>query len=283
MHTAVMRSTPIARWPFISKANSIAEQKPIIPRLRYFFDYLDAKEPSIGFDALREFAAADTKDVIAASKELPADRIVKALEDKETPQPLLGLYGSLLGYTGDSKHAEVLKKFLADPQKREISGVDGVLAGYALLDPKAGWEHIREILNDPNEKFLTRYAALRAVRFLWEYNRDLIGKDKLVAAVSTLVDQWDISDLAIDDLRKWGQWQATEKVLSLYEKKSHAIPIVKRGIIRYALSAAPANKAAAAFIAEREKDSAELIADSRELLALEEAAKKPAPMKTTSK
>ena len=46
----------------------------------------------------------------------------------------------------------------------------------------------------------------------------------------------------LEDLRKWNRWEVCDRILGLYGKKSHDIPIVKRSIIRYALSC-PAPKA----------------------------------------
>ena len=50
--------------------------------------------------------------------------------------------------------------------------------------------------------------------------------------------QDDIADIAIEDLRKWKQWGETGFVLGLAGKETHADPLVKRAILRFALSAA---------------------------------------------
>src|SRR5262249_8545367 len=156
----------------------------------------------------------DYKDYRDMAKKLPADKIAKWLEDPNTASYRYGLYASMLGHCGKDKHAEVLRKMLDDPQKRAGSGVDGILAGYALLKPKEGWAYTKAVLEDPKRDFMLRYAALRAVRFFYDSRPDVIKKKELVEGVSKLLEQSDIADLAIEDLRKWGQWESCDQVLA---------------------------------------------------------------------
>jgi hypothetical protein len=244
-----------------------AKDKNIGERLRYYFDYLDDKDPEISNDAYKEFGNADYKDYRDMAKGLPADKIARWLEDPNTPAFRYGLYASMLGHCGTAKDADLLRKMLDDPQKRVSTGVDGVLAGYTMLQPKAGWDYIKSILKDPSKEFMLRYAALRAVRFLWDSRPDLIAKNDLVPGVCPLLDQSDIADLAIEDLRKWGRWEICDRILDLQNKKSHDIPIIRRSILRFALSC-PDNKATA-FVDQCRKRDPEMVKDTEELLKLE--------------
>lgn len=254
------------------------KDKPVAARLRFSFDYLDNADVEVSTDAYREFAAADYKDYRDMAKDLPADKIAKWLKDMETPTFRYGLYASMLGHCGTEKHAELLRKMLDDTDKRLSSGVDGMLAGYAMLKPKEGWAYLRDILKDPSKEFTARYAALRAARFFWDSRPDLVDKKQVVDAVCLLLDQGDIADLAIEDLRKWGRWEVADRVLELYGKKSHDIPIMRRSILRYALSC-PDNTRAAALVAEVRKKDGEMVKDIEELLKLESNSK-PAPAVT---
>jgi hypothetical protein len=251
---------------YLTKAVDIKE-KDAPTRLKFFFDYLDNADLEISNDAYKEFANADYKDYRDMSKKLPPEKIVKWLKDPETPAFRLGLYASMLGHCGSEKHAEVLHSMLEDQSKRLNSGVDGMLAAYALLKPKEGWEYLRGFLKDSSKEFMVRYAALRAARFFWDSRPDVVDKVKIVAAVCLLLDQNDIADLAIEDLRKWIRWEVADEVLSLANKKSHDVPIIKRAILRYAL-ACPDKKCAAYVEAMRKKD-AEMVKDVEELLKLE--------------
>ena len=243
------------------------KDKDISARLRFYFDYLDNKDTEISNDAYKEFGNADYKDYRDMAKLLPADKIAKWLDDPNTPPFRYGLYASMLGHCGTAKHGDLLHKMLEDPQRRASTGVDGMLAGYALLKPKEGWDYIRGILKDPAKEFMLRYSALRAARFFWDSRPDVLPKKDLVGGVCLLLDQGDIADLAIEDLRKWNRWEVSDKVLDLKDKKSHDIPIIRRAILRYALYC-PGTRAAE-YVAECRKRDAEMVKDTEELLKLE--------------
>src|SRR5579875_2187052 len=246
------------------------KDEPISKRLRFFFDYLDNPDLEISNDAYKEFGNADYKDYKDMAKDLPAERIAGWLKDDKTPAFRYGLYASMLGHCGKPEHAELLRKMLDDPAKRLGSGVDGMLAGYIMLRPKEGWAYTRDILKDAKKEFMVRYAALRAVRFLWDSRKDLVNPEELKQAVGLLLEQNDIADLAIDDLRKRQCWDMADRVLGLRTSKTYEIPIVRRAILRFALSCKDHNKAAASYVDEQRKKDAQMVADVEELLRLEQ-------------
>lgn len=243
-------------------------------RLRFFFDYLDNPDLEISNDAYKEFANADYKDYEAMAKDLPAERIARWLTDPNTPAFRYGLYASMLGHCGKDKDAKLLHDMLENPEKRLGSGVDGMLAGYVMLKPKEGWKYTLDILKDGKKEFMIRYAALRAVRFLWDSRPDLVSKKDLKEGFGCLLEQSDIADLAIDDLRKRQCWDLTDAVLGLRNTKAYEIPIVRRAILRFALgcqdSKAKGSAAARAYVDEQRKKDAQMVADAEELLKLEQ-------------
>jgi hypothetical protein len=245
-------------------------------RLRFFFDYLDNSDPEIQNDAFKEFANADYKDYKDMAKELPADKIAGWLQDDKTPGFRFGLYGSLLGHCGKEEHAKVLRELLESPKSRLSSGVDGVLAGYILLKPKEGFEYARGLMADSQKDFLLRYAALRTARFFWDYRSDVIDRKDLAKAVAVLLDQKDVVDLAVEDLRKWEQWDMTERILAIQQSAAYKdLPVVRRAVLRFALSceqkakAGPSAAAASAFVAEQRKQNAQGVSEAEELLKLD--------------
>jgi len=248
------------------------KDKDAATRLRYSFGFLDNADLEVSNDAYKEFGAADYKDYREVAKTLPPDRIGKWLEDPNTPSFRFGTYGFLLGHCGAAKDADLLRKLLDDPKKRLASGVDGVLAGYVLLKPKEGFDYVLNIVKDPKKDFLYRYAALRAIRTFWDLRPDVVSKSELLKGIEPLLDQGDIADLAIEDLRKWKCWEPLERVLALAGKESHDVPIVQRSILRYALSCKD-NAKAKAFVADMRKKDAEKVQDAEELLKLEEGTK----------
>jgi hypothetical protein len=242
-------------------------ERPAGDRLRYCFDYLNSTEFEVAVDAYREFAKADYKDYMTMAKSLPADTIVGWLRDAKTPTFRLGLYASLLGHCGSEKHAGVLKEMLDDPEKRKSSSIDGILAGYVMLQPKAGWEHLKSVLSNPKEEFLMRYAVLRTMRFLWDQRPDLVDREEIVRGASGLLTQGDMADFAIEDLRKWHRWEKTDAVLDLFGQKTHDIPVVKRAILRFALQSPSAR--AKTWVAQQRQRDADWVKDAEELLKLE--------------
>ena len=242
--------------------------KPMADRLAFYFKYLDHPEPIVSTDAFNEFAFADYGDYKDMAAKLPGDRIYGWL--KEGPQPYrYGLYASMLGHCSTNpKRDATLLRSLVENNQNVTSGLDGILAAVVMIQPKKGWEYLQGILNDPDKKFTRRYSALRAVRFLYDYRPDVISKKELLAAVGKLIQQGDIADLAIEDLRKRKAWDRTDEVLVLMEKKTHQLSVVRRSIIRFALSSPKAS--AKKFIAVQRKKDSELVEDVEELLKLEQ-------------
>jgi hypothetical protein len=248
------------------------KDKSLAARLRHCFNYLDSPELEISLDAFREFANADYKDYQAMAKKLPADKIAGWLKDAKTPGYRFGLYGSLLGHCGKDKHARVLRKLLDDPDKRMGSGVDGMLSGYIMIDADTGWKYLRGILGNGKEEFQVRHAALRTVQFLWDFRPDLVKKKALIDGICLLLDQSDVADFAIEDLRKWKCWEAADKVLALTTekyKKVHEVPAVHRSVLRFALSCPRKVTRAAQYVAAERKQDKEYVEDVEELLKLE--------------
>jgi hypothetical protein len=259
---------------YLSGALAVKD-KPQPERLKFFFKYLDDPEPEISTDAYKEFAYADYKDYEGMAKDLPADKLAAWLQDEKTPTFRFGLYASLLGHAGKTEHAKVLRKLLDDPNRRLNAGVDGILAGYVLLQPKEGWECLCNILRDGKKDFTTRYAALRAARFFHDFRSDVVAKKDVTAAVALLLDEPDVADLAIEDLRKWQVWSLAGRILALKDKDSHDIPIIKRSILRYALECP--TEEAKAFVVERRKQDPDAVQSSEELLKLEKTPPSPPP------
>jgi len=258
------------------------KDKDMPARLHYFFKHFDAADWAIAADAFQEFSNAEYKDVRAAGAKMNPDQVLKMLKDPNTSIARYGLLGLLLGHCGKGEtHGKALKEFIDDPKVKQATGLDGLLAGYVLLDPKDGLAYVAGLIKDTKEDFLVRYAALRNMRFFWEYRDDVLKKAAIVDAIKPLLDQPDIVDLAVEDLRKWQQWDQTAKLVQLFDKPSHDVSIIQRSIIKFALSAPADNKVAADFLARMRADEkqAERVRDLEQLLELE----KPRPVEPKDK
>ncbi len=244
-------------------------------RLEFYFKHLEDDDLFISSDAYMEFGNADYKDVQSLAKTLPADTLVKWLKDANTAPSRYGLYGMLLGHCGKAEHAATLKKLVADPDHAFSQGLDGMLAGYVLLDPKDGWAVLTGIAADRKREFTTRYAALRTIRFIHDHRPDVVTAEQVLAGMKSLAELDDIADIAIDDLRRWQQWGQTDYILGLAGKETHTDPLVKRSILKFAILASKnGSKAAGEHVEAMRKLKPQVVADAESLLESELPKKK---------
>ncbi len=253
------------------------KDRPQGERLRYCFDFLNSADFDVAMDAYREFAKADYKEYAEMAKKLPVKTLADWLQDPKTPPYRYGLYSSLLGHCGSPADTKLLRSMIEDPEKRKGSGIDGMLAASIMLQPKEGWLFLLDKLKDTRQEFMFRYACLRTLRFLWDQRPDLVSKKEIVYGLSQVLQQPDMADFAIEDLRRWQRWEMTDPVVALFEVKSHQIPVVKRSILRFALVSPSAR--ATEFVQSQRKRDAEWVKDTEELLKLED----PAPSVKSSK
>jgi hypothetical protein len=226
--------------------------------MRFAFDYLDHGDAEIAADALNEFMTSPDPDIRTAARGLAPEKLRRWLRDEKTTATRLRLYGYLLGNCGDKDDAKLLRE-LADRFAEEQGPplFDGILTGYVLLDPKAGWAYLRDVAGQPAAKFMTRYSALRAARYFQTTHPGVVTAEQILGVVSATLKQDDIADIALDYLREWKNWKLTDEVLATYGKKGFEAAFLRRSIVRYALQC-PDPKAAK-FVAELRKQEPELV------------------------
>lgn len=244
---------------YLQGAIAVREKDPVT-RLKYFFQYLDSPDLVISADAMNEFGYADYKEVRQLAEALPADKVMAWISDPNTPPSRYGLYGLMIGHCGEKEDAAAIRKLLDDPDRQFSSGLDGVIAAYVLLDPKAGWDYLTNLIGDPKQEFPVRYAGLKVLRFFYEFRPDVIPHEQVIDGMKVLVAQSDLADLPMEDLRKWGCWDQTDYVLSFADQPSHnKIPIVKRAILRFALAAPASHTKAKTYVETVRKEDPERV------------------------
>jgi hypothetical protein len=248
-----------SKLPEYLKGALEVRQKDTITRLRYFFDYLESDDIVISSDAYSEFGYADYNQVHEIGPKLPAETLLKWIKDPNTRGSRLGLYGLLLGHCGKPSDAKAIRALLDDKDRSYTSGLDGIVTGYIMLSPKDGWDYLLGLIKDPEKEFPTKYAVLKTVRFFWEFRPDIIAHKQSMEALKALMDDPDIADMPIEDVRKWKLWDLTPTVLGYASKDSHSgTPIIMRSVLKFAIVAAwadPKNTAAVEFVyAARAKD-----------------------------
>ncbi len=252
------------------KGSLAIKDKPMSERLEYYYKFLDAQDLQVSGDAFLEFAMADYKDVREACKKLSMDTVAKRLVDPNTPAAHIGLYSLMLGHSDRKADAAILRKLLDNPKKLYSSGVDGLLIGYVLLDPAAGWQYVLDVIRDPEQEFAIRYAALHALRFFWEYRPDAISKAKLLDGYRLMMAQVDLADMPIEDMRKWNCDDLTADIVALGKSQPHLKnTFVRRSLLKYLLVAAPKNAAASAMLGELRPKYADNVKAAEESLQQE--------------
>ena len=248
------------------------KDQPAAARLGFFFQHLDSADATVAADAFTEFAKATDAEVLLAKAELKPAALRKFLTDPKTPVERLGVYAMLLGLCDDRESAPLLAKALTDPlTERVSSNLGGFLAGYILLDAKAGWKLVIEILRDGQRPFELRLSAIGAVRY-FQANRAAESKPEILNCYRELLTNPDFADVALDDLRRWAWWDLSADVLKQYGQPTHAAPIIRNGIIRYALTCN--DEACGKLIAGLKQSDPKLVARIEESLKLLEVPKR---------
>jgi hypothetical protein len=234
--------------------------------LQFYFGNLESPVPEIAADAYLEFAKATDAEVGRVTPRLDPAPLRRLLKSETTPSDRLGMFAFLLGGCGSDKDADLLLSLIHRDTEPTRQALGGLLTGYIALRPRQGWQLAADILNDPKRKFLDRFAVISAVRFYqaWKPNESRAEKLRLLAAA---VQEGEVADMAIEDLRRWQWWDLTRDIFPKYRLKTHDSPLVQRAILRYAL-ACP-DVAAREFVAERRKKEPEAVADAAESLEAE--------------
>lgn len=126
------------------------------------------------------------------------------------------------------------------------------------------------LLASPKEQFATRFAALRTVRFYQGW-KPTEYKGQILTAMTHVLDDGELADLAAEDLRRWKWWDLTKAVVAQYGRPTHTSRIVQHSLIRYALSC-PLPEAREMVVRARRLDP-EFVADQEQLLKDLEGAK----------
>jgi hypothetical protein len=236
-------------------------------RLAYFFKHLASPDGVVSADAFVEFARATDAEIAKSAKHFDPAVLRRLIADEKTPGERLGVFAYLLGVCGGPDDAAFFAKLLkqSPPPDRVRESFGGLLAGYVLLAPKDGWGFTASVLGNEKESFAVRLSCINTVRF-FQATRGADCKVEVLKCCAALLPQGDLADQAIEDLRRWGYWELSAAVFAQFGKPTHSAPIVKRCIVRYALSC-PAEEAKKFVAAVRQSDP-KLVAAVEEQLKL---------------
>lgn len=223
-----------ASFNFIAQAPS--PELPVAKRLEYYVKFLENPQDLIANDAYGEFANAPYEDITKLGDKLPRDKIRAWVTSTETPATRLGLYGLLIGLCGTDEDAQAVEKRILQKSDDFRLGIDGLISGYLLLTKAKGLEVIdNEKLRNKNVPFSETYAAMQAIRFMWQYGDGRIEQERLRASMRILLERPELADLVIADLARWKDWSIQDKLMKMYGEGEYNIPSIKRAVVRYML------------------------------------------------
>ncbi|MDZ4684434.1 MAG: hypothetical protein SH850_05040 [Planctomycetaceae bacterium] len=229
-----MEVTPTS---FAYMKNAPKPEVPTQQRLKYFAQYLEHADQMVATDAYGEFANAAYGDITPVAKEMPREKLRQWIVDPQVSPSRLGLYGLLLGLCGTSEDIPVLEKKILDTGEEFRLGVDGIMGGYLLLTGDDGLAMLDEKkLVNKQAPFSETYAAMQALRFMWQYGDGRISPERLRQSMRLLLDRPELADLVIADLARWKDWSVQDRMMAMYGQEEYDIPSIKRAVVRFMLA-----------------------------------------------
>jgi hypothetical protein len=245
-----------------------------VASLLYYFRHLDSPDPDVAADAFLEFAKASDREIGAVGPKLDPVKLRKLLADPKTPPERLGVFAFLLGACGTKGDAETLAALLSKNDERTSAALSGSLGGLIEMRPEEGWKRAIALLDDPKRPYQDKLAVLATIRFFQAYKGTEYRKP-ILAGMAAVISRGDMADMAVEDLRRWKWWDLTRHILAQYSQPTHAAPLVKNSILRYALTCPDSD--AAAFVKAVRASEPALLREVEESLEFERPtpAKKP--------
>ena len=128
---------------------------------------------------------------------------------------MIGLWG-----TQPDKKVEVSKylhDYLSNATSDYQAGVNGLMGGYLICSGEPALDFLQnKFLIDPKSpEGFTRHA-MNAVRFYWEYGKD-IPEEKIKHAMTVLLAKERYAVEIIPDLIRWKAWEGLDRVIEVYK------------------------------------------------------------------
>jgi hypothetical protein len=226
------------------------QRQPSAKRLAFFSRFLEHSNRLLAEDAYLEFGHATYDQTAEAADRFSMSDLRRWLVDPQVPPERKGFYAVALGLAKSEadrdRNRKLLREQIMTPANDFRAGFDGILAGYLLLDGRAGLDLIESrYLTEPKAADGDVRSVLKALRFFHEYSRD-IPRDRTAAAVARIIGRPEFAAEALTDLARWKHWDEVKQAAALYERKEYADPFTRRSIVGY-LKACPERSAAAAL------------------------------------
>lgn len=237
-------TTPIKAPPtllkYLADIQTIPADGP--ERLVFFQDYLEHEVSAIAFDAYDEFAKAPYEDLIGMKDRMRRPQLLQWILSKDTSINRRRLYFTMLGVCGTQQDADVLEKLIAEGSESDLRGIDALVACYLCLKGDAGIDLIEQkFLVNSQCDFTTTMGAVTALRFHGT-EVEIVSKQRIIKAVRKLLDRPRMADIIISDLARWGDWEATDKLVAMFKESKKENRWLRVPIVGF-LMASPEQKA----------------------------------------
>jgi hypothetical protein len=225
-------------FAYVARAPGV--KTPSAERLLYFAAYLEHADSLIAEDAYLEFGHAPFDEMAKLAKRLPVDRLRAWLADDAVPPERKGLYGLLLGVAaaaqGRDDVAADFWRLITTPASDFRSGFDGVLGGYLWLERDKALAGLEKLyLDDPRAASGDLRHFMTALRVYHDFGHG-ITPDDLLKVYRRLLEHPELAGAALADLRRWRDWQALDRVASLFGRPGYGEATIEREIIAYLLA-----------------------------------------------
>ena len=201
-------------WDYI-KAVPNADADPEV-RLTFCLRHLESSDAPIAADAWAEFAKAEYDDIRQLKDQFQAANLRRWIRASDAAPERVNLYALMLGMCGTETDREFFQNRIA---REDISfGLEGLLGGLLVLSGRDGLQFIESsLLADPDAGPLRVWAAVQALQFAWNHERESIGPDSLRAALRASLAQESVRDMALTLLTQWQDWTLMKQMPELYE------------------------------------------------------------------
>lgn len=194
--------------------------RPAALRLQYYAVHLESADAEIAGDAWAEFAGAAYEDVKANRSLYQPARLRQWIADPLMSPERLGLYGLLLGLSGDVSDAKFLRQQFLNSTTGEFRfGGEGLLGGYLLLTGESGLAEVEREFLGPGGRDTMRLALAQSLDFFRTYEPTVIGPEASSRCMRRLAAGSVLRFTAVSSLARWGDWGALPELLRLAESE----------------------------------------------------------------
>lgn len=208
--------------------------RPASERLRYYAGHLESEDAEVAGDAWAEFAGAAYEDV-KANRDLYQPAQLRAwIADPLVSPERLGLYGLLLGLSGDRSDADFLRERFVDGGTGEFRfGAEGLLGGYLLLTGESGLSQVEQDFLGSSGRDTMRLALAQSLDFFRIYEPRVISAEQCSRCMRRLAAGRVLRFTAVTSLARWGDWGALPELMRLADAELgpiRQVSVVEAGV-----------------------------------------------------